>query len=169
MATTTGQRSNNNERKVWLMLLFVCFLALEYTLQRIHNERLHRTASKLGGAFGFAVDKIPKSTQYIEENEIYQCRFPSIYDAGYFTFDLRYYSYVQIGNWRDGLKEDRGDNEDMESVIRELKRTQKQREEDLIARKDLPPVKRNVTFVHIGKLCFLSYRTNVSCQTTSAS
>lgn len=131
------------------MIPVLCFAAF-YAHQQL---ALQRRAGVVTNSLRLASIHVPKSHQYLAEKNINECYFVYFYDANQFAFNLQEASYVEIGGWRDFHKrrtgrEDTEDTEHVESTIKRIERKRKKLRRNV---PKLPPIQRNLTFVHIGK------------------
>lgn len=150
----TISQARATDRRIWVILLIVGLLMTEYTLQSMYYDRMRRNAKAGFFSKGFKLDAIsvPKSTEYIQEHKLNQCHFPIFYDSNRFEFNLKEFSYIQIGDWRAANKKLHG-GEDRENTHNSLKRSEWFRKKTKkTSKKHLPPIRRNVTFIHVGKL-----------------
>ena len=138
-------------RRLRIVVVVSGLLMAEYFLQSLYYEHIRRPESKSGLIGWFKTDAIvvPKSDQYIADLDLDTCKFPVYYDKSHFGFRLKDDSFVETGNWRERNKQYEG-REDARIVYNALKKAEASRSRILEKNPYLPPITRNLTFVHIG-------------------
>ena len=151
--------NNTHTAKQFRIVAIVSGLLLaEFFCQSIYYEHIRRQDRKAGlmGWFESAAVVVPKSDEYIANLELETCKFPVYYDKSRFNFKLKDNLFVEPGNWRERNKKYVG-NEDAQIVYYNIKRNEETRQRIYAKNPSLPPVQRNLTFVHIGKYIVVDF------------
>lgn len=155
-AEAAGMPSTKHTAKRMRVIAIVSgLLMLEYFLQSLYYEHTQRQQDGIVvGWFDSSAVVVPKSDKYIAKLDLQTCKFPVYYDKSRFDFTLQDNSFVEPGNWREKNKQFVG-NEDAKIVYNNVKRNEATRKKIYDQNPGLPPVQRNLTFVHIGKCFFV--------------
>ncbi|CAB9510118.1 expressed unknown protein [Seminavis robusta] len=146
-----GSNNNSVVKHLRLIVIVIGLLMAEFCLQSIYYQQRHeKSSSALGWYMDTAAVEVPKSDKFISALDLKQCVFPVYFEKSQFNFKLKNNAFVEPGKWRERNKKFYG-LQDAKHVHKFLVKTENNRKQALEKNPKLPPLKRNITFVHIGK------------------
>lgn len=152
--TTSPVNNSHTAKQVRIIAIVSGLLMAEYFLQSLYYQHLQQqhkqTKEGFMGWFDSSAVEVPKSDKYIADLDLETCKFPIYYDKSRFDFKLQDNLFVEPGNWRKRNKAYVG-NEDAKVVYYYIKDNERVRQRIYEKNPELPPIQRNLTFIHIGK------------------